>query len=56
MLKIKELDKYIKESPKLMFNTNILKNVKLDMSKEDIKAEEDLVEECARFLREDAIK
>jgi len=56
LLKIKELDKYIKESPKLMFNTNILKNVKLDMSAEEIKAEQDLVEECARYLREDAIK
>jgi len=39
-----------------MFNTNILKNVKLDMSAEEIKAEQDLVEECARYLREDAIK
>lgn len=54
--KLKEFDKYIKEAPKFIYNTNVFKNVKLAMPEEEIKKDEELVEELAKFLKESAIE
>ena len=56
MRKLKEFDKYIKEAPKYIFNTNVFKNVKLAISEDEIKKDEALVEELAKFLKENSIE
>ncbi len=38
--KIKEFDKFMKETPKIIYNTNVFKNVKLAMTEDEIKADE----------------
>lgn len=54
--KLKEFDKYIKEAPKFIYNTNVFKNVKLAMAEDEIKKDEALVEELAKFLKENAFE
>lgn len=53
--KLKEFDKYLKEAPKFTFNTNVFKNVKFAHPDDEIKKDEELVEELAKFLKESAI-
>lgn len=53
--KLREFDKYMKEAPKFVFNTNVFKNVKFAMPEEEVKKDEELVEELAKFLKEQAI-
>lgn len=53
--KLKEFDKYLKEAPKFTFNTNVFKNVKFAHPEDEIKKDEELVEELAKFLKESAI-
>jgi hypothetical protein len=53
---LKEFDKFIKEAPKFIYNTNVFKNVKLAMPEEEIKKDEELVEGLAKFLKEIAIE
>jgi hypothetical protein len=50
--KLREFDRYIKEAPKFVFNTNVFKNVKLAMPEEELKADEQLVEDLSKFLQE----
>jgi hypothetical protein len=38
--KIKEFDKFMKETPKIIYNTNVFKNVKLAMTEDEIKVDE----------------
>ena len=54
--KLKEFDKYIKEAPKFIYNTNVFKNVKLAMPEDEIKKDEAAVEELAKFLKESAVE
>ena len=49
---MKEFEKLIKESPKIIYNTNVFKNVKLAMSEEEIKKDEDQVVEVSNFLKD----
>lgn len=53
--KIRELDKLMRDAPRHTFNTNVFKNVKFALSEEEVKKDEELVEDLARFLKEDAI-
>lgn len=53
--KIREFEKHIKEAPKFIYNSNVFKNVKLAMSEEEIKADEQLVESCAKFLKDSCL-
>jgi hypothetical protein len=46
----------MKEAPKFIYNTNVFKNVKLALPEEEIKQDEALVEELAKFLKENAIE
>ena len=51
--KLKEFDKYLKEAPKYIFNTNVFKkDVKFAMDEQEIKKDEELVQELAKFLKE----
>ena len=44
----------MKEAPRLKFNVNVFRNgVTLDMPAEEVKADEDLLEELAAFLKTD---
>lgn len=57
MKKIAEAERLVKEAPKFSFNTNVFKqNVTLDLTKEELEAEENLVKDLAKFLKETAIK
>jgi benzoyl-CoA reductase/2-hydroxyglutaryl-CoA dehydratase subunit BcrC/BadD/HgdB len=53
--KLREFDKYLKEAPKFIYNTNVFKNVKFAHPEEEIKKDEELVEDLAKFLKESAI-
>ena len=53
--KIREFDRLIREAPKFNFNTNVFKNVKFALSEEEVKQDEDLVQDLANFLKEQAI-
>ncbi len=53
--KLKEFDKYLKEATKFTYNTNVFKNVKFAISEEEVKKDEELVEDLAKFLKEQAI-
>ena len=45
----------MKEAPKFIFNSNLFKNVKFGENEEDIKKDEELVENCAKFLKENCL-
>jgi hypothetical protein len=45
---------FVKDLDKEVFNTNVFKNTKLAMTEEQIKAEEQKVEQLAKFLKETA--
>lgn len=45
----------MKEAPKFIYNSNVFKNVKLAMTEEEIKEDEQLVETCAKFLKEQCL-
>ena len=56
MKQIRELDRLMKEAPKYTFNTNVFKTgVTLDMSAEELKAEEENIEKLATFINETTI-
>jgi hypothetical protein len=42
----------IKEAPKFTYNTNVFKNVKFAIPEEEVKKDEELVEELSKFLKE----
>ena len=44
-----------KEAENIKFNTNVFKNVKLALSTEELKEEEDKVKDVAKYLKENAI-
>lgn len=50
--KLKEFDKYMKEAPKFVYNTNVFKNVKFAMDEAEVKKDEDLVKDLATFVKE----
>jgi protein TIF31 len=56
MKKIQKFDEYLKECKSEVYNTNVFKKVKLAMSEEEIKAEEEKVRKLAVFLKEEAIQ
>lgn len=47
---------FIKDLDKEVFNTNVFKKIKLAMTDEEIKVEEDKVKALATYLKETAIK
>jgi hypothetical protein len=49
---LKEFDKYLKEAPKFIYNTNVFKNVKFAVEDEELKKEEELVKELSTFLKD----
>ena len=49
--KIREFDRFIREAPKFTFNTNVFKNVKFALSDEEVKKDEELVQDLANFLK-----
>ena len=46
---------FVKDLEKDVFNTNVFKNIKLGMTEEEIKAEEDKVKQLATFLKDTAV-
>ena len=54
--KIQKFEEYLKECTNEVYNTNVFKNVKLAMSADEIKVEEEKVEKLAKFLKEEAIQ
>jgi hypothetical protein len=52
---LREFDKYLKEAPKYQYNTNVFKNVKFAIEEGEVKRDEELVQELAKFLKEQAI-
>ena len=56
MKKLKEVERLIKEAPKHTWNANVFKkNVQLDMTAEEIAAEEKNVEQLSQYIIEKAI-
>jgi hypothetical protein len=56
MLKIKEVERLLKEAPRFKFNANVFKqNVKLALSEEEILADEVLVKDLSSFLIKEQI-
>ena len=53
--RIRQFDAFMKEAPKFIFNSNVFKNVKFAISEEEVKKDEQLVEDCAKFLKETAL-
>lgn len=45
----------MKEAPKFTFNTNVFKSVTFALTPEEVKKDEELVEDLAKFLKEQAI-
>jgi protein TIF31 len=45
----------VREHEPVVFNNNVFKNVKLVMSDEELKVEEDKVRELSKFLKEQAL-
>ena len=45
----------MKDLEKDVFNTNVFKNIKLGVTEEEIKAEEDKVKQLATFLKDTAV-
>ena len=56
MKKIQKFEEYLKECSNEVYNTNVFKKVKLAISEEEIKVEEDKVKNLAKFLKEEAIQ
>jgi len=54
-MKVKKFNELTAEAKSIVFNTNVFKNVKLAMSAEELKVEEDKVQDLANFLKEKAI-
>ena len=52
---MKKFESLIKEAKAEVFNTNTFKNIKLAMSEDEVKIEEDKLKEVAKFLKEEAI-
>ena len=50
-----KFNELLKQSSTEVFNTNVFKNVRLAMSAEEIKEQEDKLKDIARFLKEEAI-
>ena len=46
---------FVKDLDKDVFNTNVFKNIKLGMTEDEIKAEEDKVKALATFLKDTAV-
>ena len=56
MKKLKEVERLIKEAPKYSWNVNVFKkNIQLDMTAEELEAEEKNVQELATFIKDKAI-
>jgi len=53
--RLREFDRHLKEAPKFVYNTNVLKNVKFAIEEEEVKRDEALVEDLAKFLKDNAI-
>lgn len=53
--KMAKYDEFMKSRDPVLFNANVFKNVKLVMSEEELKAEEDKVRALATFLKEQAL-
>lgn len=51
--KIKEVERLLKEAPKLKFNANVFKSIKLALPAEEIEADEALVKDLGNFLKTD---
>jgi protein TIF31 len=54
--KIQKFEEYLIECKAEIYNTNVFKKVKLAMSAEELKVEEDKVLNLAKFLKEEAIQ
>jgi len=52
---MQKFNELLKESHTEVYNTNVFKNVKLAMSEEEVKEQEDKLKDIARFLKEEAI-
>ena len=55
LIKMKEFDKHMMEAHQYKFNTNVYKNVKLALSADELKVEEENVKKLADFITESAI-
>lgn len=56
MKKVRKFEQMMKESKPIIFNANVFKtNVKLAMTPEEIKIEEDKVMDLAKYLKDTAI-
>ena len=53
--KIQKFEEFLKECKNEVYNTNVFKKVKLAMSEDEVKAEEEKVTNLAKFLKEEAI-
>ena len=56
MKKIQKFEEFLKECKSEVYNTNVFKKVKLALSDDEIKAEEEKVSDLAKFLKEEAIQ
>jgi protein TIF31 len=52
---MEEFEKHMKEAKQYKFNTNVFKTVKLAMTDDEVKAEEEQVKELTEFLHKNAI-
>ena len=56
MKKLREVERLISEAPKYSFNTNVFKqNVQLDMTAEELEAEEKNVAKLSTYITEKSI-
>lgn len=53
--KLREFERLMKEAPKFVYNTNVFKNVKFAISEDEVKKDELIVEELAKFLKDQAV-
>ena len=53
--KIRQFEAFMKETEPLQFNANVFKKVNIDLSKEELAAEEEKVKNLAVYLKEQAI-
>jgi len=56
MKKLRKFEELMNEQKAVVFNTNVLKNVKLAMKPEEIKAEEDKVFALSTYINETALE
>lgn len=54
--KIQKFEEFLKECKNEVYNTNVFKKVKLAMTDDEIKVEEEKVTKLAKFLKEEAIQ